>query len=328
MLSDKLKLFNKTFKNRIIIPPMASQTANVFGDVSEKTLFHYKRLASSGAALVFVEYSYIHSSGKSESNQLGIYRDEQIIPLARLAKVIKAEGALAGIQLVHAGGKTTRDLTIGRLIGPSSIQVPVKGENLDVPDMATLEDINLIKNSFLDATSRAVAAGFDIIELHCAHGYGLNQWLSPITNKRKDRYGGVFKNRIRLLTEIIELIHFNHPLVLLSVRMPGQDYFPGGLTPTEGIRLGRALEYLGVNILNVSSGIGGWRRPRNFEGEGYLVDDARRIQNQVKIPVIGVGGLKSKEVINQMLFEKAFTFAAIGRAMLEDPSHGKTLNIT
>src|SRR6185437_14332312 len=117
----------------------------------------------------------------------------------------------------------------------------------------------------------AVLAGFDLVELHSAHGYGLNQWLSGITNRRQDEYGGSQKNRNRLLIEIVTAIRAQFPNLLLSVRIPGQDFIEGGLTPEEGVDLSMQLESAGVSLINVSSGIGGWRRPGGRHGEGYLV---------------------------------------------------------
>ena len=165
-------------------------------------------------------------------------------------------------------------------------------------------DIEEIKKSFLRAAKRAHVAGFNIIELHSAHGYGLNQWLSPITNKRTDKYGGIMKNRSRILLEIIDSIKEHIPEVVLSVRIPGQDHFIGGLSYGETSALALSLQKTGVDIINVSSGIGGWRRPRNRNGEGYLVDDAEIISRSLSIPV------------------------TVGRAILNDPTWGLNVGLS
>ena len=316
-----------TLKNRVIVPPMASATANERGQVTTKTLEHYQRLSSSRASLVMVEYSFVHLTGKSEPNQLGLDSDEQLPGLKKLAEVIHSSGAASAIQLTHAGAKTSQDQTGGRLISPSGMAVPVKGTTLETPILADLEDIKLIKESFLNAALRAHEAGFQIIELHAAHGYGLNQWLSPITNQRNDQYGGSMQNRARILMEIIRAIKIVLPQIVLSVRMPGMDHFDGGLAYDQTIYLAKKLEKTGVAIINVSSGLGGWRRPGPRSGEGYLVSDAAIISKEVSIPVIGVGGIKTAKYINDCLRQEYFSLAAVGRSILNDPSWGPQIGL-
>lgn len=309
----------KTLLNRIVIPPMASQTSNIDGFVTEKTISHYTRLAEARPGLLIVEYSFVHWSGRSEEYQLGIHSDEHITGLKTLADTIKKTGALAGIQLTHAGAKTERCFTNGILMAPSNIAVPVKDRQLEVPNSMTLEDILLWKKSFVDAVDRAVLAGFDLVELHSAHGYGLNQWLSKITNHRIDIYGDSLQGRMKLLLEIIIDIRKQHPKLLLSVRIPGRDFIHGGIQIEDSILVAQALEKIGVDIINVSSGIGGWKRPNERNGEGYLLNEAEQIQAAVKTPVIGVGGIKSGQFIDESLQKNRLSLAAVGRAILKDP---------
>jgi len=311
-----------TLKNRVIVPPMASQTADTGGFVTEKTIENYKRLTASKASLVMVEYTFVDKSGRSEPNQLGVDRDDHINGLKSLSDEIHSKGAISAIQLTHSGAKSERDMTGGKLISPSGIRVPSKDNDLEIPDIATFSQIAELKKSFVQAAIRSTKAGFQIIELHSAHGYGLNQWLSPITNKRSDKYGGNIKNQIRLLTEIIQEIKQEIPKVVLSVRIPGMDHFAGGLSLQDSIFLSKKLESLGVAIINVSSGMGGWRRPHARNGEGYLVDDAQIIGHEISIPVIGVGGIKTAKYINKSLQENRFSLAAVGRAILTNPSWG------
>lgn len=314
-------LKNKTLRNRVVIPPMASETADTQGYVTPKTIEHYQRLAQAGPGLLIVEYTYVHSTGRSEINQLGIQSDEHVEGLRKLAGLIKKSGALAGIQLSHGGGKSDRDLTGGVLWGPSTIAVPVKGLELETPDRMSKEEIEIWKNSFLKAAERAVLSGFDLIELHSAHGYGLNQWLSPITNQRDDEYGQDLFGRMKLLLEIVFLIREKFPQLIISVRMPGQDFSEGGLNTIDGIQIAQSLELAGVDLIHVSSGIGGWRRTGARIGEGYLVDEAAKIQAAISIPVIGVGGISSGEYIDQGLATGQFSLAAVGRAILENPKN-------
>lgn len=310
---------NRIIKNRVVVPPMASETATQCGHVTPRTLQHYQNLAQSGAGLLTVEYTFVHQTGRSEENQLGISSETHIEGLSNLAKLIHLSGSIAGIQLSHGGGKSERGLTGGALMGPSAIAVPIKGQETEIADPMNHEEIRLWKDAFVAASDRAVRAGFDLIELHSAHGYGLNQWLSPITNQRDDEYGIDIIGRTRLLLEIVHEIRKRHPQLLISVRMPGQDFLDGGLSNADSIDIARLLEKAGVDIISVSSGIGGWRRPSERTGEGYLVSDAAKIQANINLPVIGVGGIETGHFIDHALDQGFFSLAAVGRAILKSP---------
>lgn len=311
-------------RNRIVVPPMASSTATTDGLATDTTIEHYSRLAQAGAGLLIVEYSFVHSSGRSEEHQLGISTDAHIEGLSKISKVIHQSGALAGIQLTHGGGKSAKSLTGGILMGASAIPVPVKDNQLEVPTPMTRDDIEQWKDAFVAASDRAVQSGFDLIELHSAHGYGLNQMLSPITNQRQDEYGRDLQGRMRLLLEIVALIRERHPMLLISVRMPGQDFFENGLKLEDTIQVAQALEKAGVDVLHISSGVGGWRGPSNRSGiEGYLVAEAAVIQSKVSIPVIGVGGIQTAEYIDNAIGAGVISLAAVGRGILHDPKSFK-----
>lgn len=308
-------------QNRVVVPPMASQTADKEGFVTEDTVKHYCRLAQSRAGLIFVEYSYVHPTGKGEDNQLGIYTDAHIPGLKKISSAIHLSSALAALQLVHVGGKTSTELTRAPLMAPSAIPVPVKGWQPETPTAMTPEQIHEWVDWFVTAAGRAEGANFDIVELHAAHGYGLNQWLSPITNKRQDSFGGSIEGRSRLLLQIATKIKTTHPKLLLAVRLPAQDHMDGGLTVQEMAWVVSQLELVGTDIIDVSSGIGGWRRPNGRMGQGYLISDAEELKSHISIPVIGVGGIETGSFIDQILEAKKIDFAAVGRAILQDPAN-------
>lgn len=309
----------KTLKNRIVVPPMASQTADLKGLTTDKTLSHYDLLAQSGASLIIAEYSFVHEFGRSEPNQLGISGDYHIKGLTSLADIIHQRGAVSGIQLTHAGGKTEKEYSSGRMLSPSGVTVPIKDKILEAPEIMNLDEIHELIDHFVKAAGRASQAGFDLIEIHAAHGYGLNQWLSPLTNHRTDEFGGSIQKNLRILSEMILMIKIRYPDLLISVRIPGQDFFEGGLTQRDSSTIALMLESIGVDILNVSSGIGGWRRPRDRSGEGYLIEEAGVISSKVSVPVIGVGGIESGIYIDEVLNEGKVSLAAVGRAILKDP---------
>ena len=314
--------------NRLVVPAMASQTADANGHATAATLAHYARLATSGAGLVLVEYSFVHRTGRSEPAQLSAASDEDGLGLRGIAAAIRGGGSIPGLQLTHAGGKSTKDLTDGRLMGPSGVAVPIKDGELEAPATMTLSDILLWKAAFVDAAARAVAAGFAVIELHAAHGYGLNQWLSPLTNRRCDEFGGSVAKRSRLLLEIVREIRLRHPGLVISVRVPGQEHFPGGLSTDDATNIAILLIDAGVDIINVSSGIGGWRRPKGRNGEGYLVDEAAILQRALPVPVIGVGGIETAAYIEEALARRQFSLAAVGRAILADPVGWRQRHLT
>lgn len=310
----------KTAKNRIIVPPMASQTADEFGFVTEKTIEHYENLAQSGAGLIFVEYSFVHISGKGESHQLGADADNKLKGLSQIATTIQKTGSLAGFQIVHAGGKTSSEITGGELLGASSISVPVKGWVPEVPATLLESQIENYVQWFVDSAHLASLAGFDFVEIHAAHGYGLNQWLSPLTNIRSDQYGGNIERRAKILFLILEKIKKEIPNLLLAVRVPAQDYIEGGLTLSEMSWVTQKLETMEVDLIDVSSGIGGWKRPEGRNGQGYLIEDAHALKKYLSIPVVGVGGIESGNFIDEVLGTEKIDFAAVGRAILKNPA--------
>jgi len=262
-----------TVKNRLVVPPMASQTADLNGLATETTINHYHNLAQSGARLVMVEYSYINLAGRSESNQLGAHDDACLPGLSQIAATLHRVGVKTGLQITHCGGKDSAGISTD-VMRPSGITVPAYDRVLPTPRAMMLADINQWQQDFVNAAMRADKAGFDLVEIHCAHGYGINQWLSPLTNQRQDQYGGSLENRARILLEIVSKIKQATPRLVLMTRIPGQDGYPGGLSHDDMGQMSKWLVDAGVEILNVSSGIGGWNRPKNKRGEGFLVDDA------------------------------------------------------
>jgi len=307
----------KITHNRVVVPPMASQTADASGFATTATFDHYRRLSQAGAGLVFVEYSFVDPRGRGEANQLGASSMHHLEGLRQIRRILHEGQALAGLQIVHVGGKSTPELTGASLMAPSAIPVPVKGWQPEVPVEMSTADIEDWVTQFLAAAQLAWQAGFDILELHAAHGYGLNQWLSPLTNQRQDKWGG--ENRARLLLHIVRAIKFTLPELLLAVRLPAQDHAPGGVTVSEMIEVAQQLERAGLDLLDVSSGIGGWRRQDNRQTQGYLIADAELLKRHVGIPVIGVGGIETGEFIDHILQERLVDFAAVGRALLKDP---------
>ncbi|KVX00340.1 NADH:flavin oxidoreductase [Shewanella frigidimarina] len=307
-----------TLKNRLVVPPMASQTANSDGLATDKTFSHYQNLAQSGAGLVMVEYSHINLAGRSETNQLGAHDDACLPGLTHIAKLLHQMDVKTGLQITHCGGKDSAGISAD-IMGPSGITVPAYDRVLPTPRAMTLDDIATWQQDFVNGAIRANKAGFDLVELHCAHGYGINQWLSPLTNQRQDQYGGSLENRARILLEIVSKIKQAAPRLAVMTRIPGQDGYPGGLSHDDMGHVSRWLVDAGVEILNVSSGIGGWNRPKDKRGEGFLVEDAAPLTGKTAAAVIGVGGIESIDYIETILATKQVDLVAVGRAILAGP---------
>jgi len=323
-------LSSYTFKNklktnnRVALAPMASKTADDQGHVTAATIKHYQKLIKANTGICFVEYCFVSEDGKSDFNQLGVNKEDKIEGIKKINTLIKSNKSTSIIQLAHGGGKCNPSLEKeNKILSPSGIVVPSPTIKYPNSQACTIANINQIKIDFLNSAHIAYRAGFDGVELHMAHGYGLNQWLSPITNKRNDQYGGSITGRCKIANEIIKSIKLQYPKKILSARLPGQDFLAGGLTNTEIIKIAKLFEECGLDILNISSGIGTWTRPDKRIGEGFFTPEAIEIKKQVNIPIITVGGITSTDFINNGLANYHFDFAAIGRDILNDPSKWK-----
>ncbi len=321
-LSQTLQLGAHPLKGRLVLPPMASGTADGDGRVTAETIAHYDRIVQPWQALAFVEYTTVHPLGRSESRQTALYDETHAAGLGRLAERMRAKGVLPGIQLTLAGGKTEEALIGEAPIGADARPVPAHGGDLPAPLPATEANLAIWQAAFVRAALLAEAAGFAVIEIHGAHGYFINQWLSPVTNQRSDRHGGSLPARAAWVIGLIESLRaVLQPQTVISMRFAAQDRLDGGLSLDDGIWLAQRFQAAGVGLLNVSSGLGGWRRGREQRGEGYLVADAAVIKAAVSIPVIGVGGIQSRAYAERLVAESCVDLVALGRATLANPEH-------
>ncbi len=314
-LLDPLTVGQFTIKNRIVMPPMATELATENGEVTDKLINHYLDRCK-GIGLLIIEHSYVEIQGKHSSNQLGIYDDKLIDGLSKLVKKIKDKcDVIVVIQLNHAGGKASSEITGFKPIAPSSVMIP---GGVEEPKQMTLEDFERVREAFINAAIRAVKAGFDGVEIHGAHGFLLNQFLSPITNKRLDAYGGTLIKRMRFPLEIVEAVRNVIEDKLLLYRLGADDMLPEGLTIDDSRKFAIKLEKYGVDIIDVSGGLCG-SRPEGLTGQGYFVPLAEKIKDVVSVPVIGVGGIRDPEYADKIIREGKVDLVAIGRAILEDP---------
>jgi len=313
-LLDPIEIGSLRLKNRIVMPPMATGLATTEGEVTEELIKHYVHRAKA-LGLLIVEHSYVERGGKLSSRQLGIFDDELIAGLTRLTEQVHALGTPIALQINHAGRLTTSEMCGAQPVAPSP--VPHSDEH-EIPRALSKNEIENLGEAFASAAERAVESGFDAVEIHGAHGFLLSQFLSPLSNKRDDQYGGRLEDRMRfplmVVTRVKEKIG-NFPLLY---RLGADDMKPGGLSLDESKVVAQRLVEKGVHAVDVSGGMMG-SRPENLQGiPGYFVPFAEEIKRVVDVPVIGVGGITTPEFANEVIANGRADLVAVGRAMSAD----------
>ena len=323
-----LKLRGITLRNRIVMSPMCQYSAKD-GFADDWHLVHLGSRAVGGTGLIMVEATAVTAQGRISPGDLGIWSDAHIEPLARIARFVKSQGAVPSIQLAHAGRKASSNLPwLGgnalltteeggwEVIGPSPIPFD---EGCPVPKELDAPGIEAVVEAFEVATRRALQAGFEIIEIHSAHGYLLHEFLSPLSNHRKDEYGGSFENRSRLLLRVTERLRAIIPEELpLFVRISATDWAEGGWDIDESVLLARELKKRGVDVIDVSSG-GLVPRAKIPVGKGYQVPFARRIRNEADIRVGAVGLITEVAHANEIITAGDANLVFLARELMRDP---------
>ncbi len=312
-LFEPLTVRGLTLKNRVIMAPMCMYQASAGSEVTDWHLAHYGARAIGGVGLIIVEATGVEARGRITPDDLGLYDDRHIEGMVRLVRVMHRGGALAAVQLAHAGRKGEG---VGAIVAPSAIPF---SEKYDTPHALTEADIDGVVEAFANAAARAVAAGFDALEVHSAHGYLLHQFLSPYSNKRTDSYGGPLENRLRLHLRVIQAVRREMPERMpLLLRVSASEYLDDGYTTDEVIELCRRAKDAGVDIIDVSSGGAVPKAPVNFPG--YQVPFAERIRAAVGGPVVAVGLLDSPQLALEVLMNGRADLVALGRGLLRDPN--------
>lgn len=314
---------NVTMKNRIVMSPMCMYSShNEDGHVQDWHLTHYVSRAVGQVGLIMIEATAVLPEGRISSKDLGIWNDDHVRGLKELNRQMKMYGSKTAIQLAHAGRKAMVD---GDIFAPSAIPF---NEKMRTPIEMSTDDIKHTVNAFVEGARRAKEADFDIIELHGAHGYLINEFLSPLTNQRNDEYGGSKENRYRFLKEIIDGVNevWNGPLF---VRVSANDYHPEGLTPEDYVEYAAWMKEQGVDLIDVSSGAVVPAAIPVFPG--YQVTFSEKIKHGAAIATGAVGlittGLQAEEIIQNDRADLVF----IGRELLRDPywarNAAKELNV-
>ncbi|MDB5022283.1 MAG: namA [Mucilaginibacter sp.] len=327
-LFSPLKIKSVEFKNRIVVSPMC-EYSSVDGFANDWHLVHLGSRAVGGAALVITEATAVSAEGRISPSDLGIWKDEQIEKLKQITEFIHEHGSIAGIQLAHAGRKASHDVPWNggrqipsdkqngwKALAPSAIPFT---ENDEAPAELDASGIEKVKTDFKAAASRALKAGFKVIELHGAHGYLLNEFYSPLSNHRTDQYGGSFENRIRLLLEVTASVKEVWPDEYpLFVRISATDWMEGGWTADDSAALAKVLKIKGVDLIDCSSG-GNVANVKIPLKPGYQVEFAKKIRKETGILTGAVGLITEAVQADEIIQSGQADVVLLAREMLRDP---------
>jgi 2,4-dienoyl-CoA reductase-like NADH-dependent reductase (Old Yellow Enzyme family)/thioredoxin reductase len=317
-LFSPIQIGRMTAKNRLLMPAMSINFGvDENGHVTDQLTAYLAARARGGAGIILVGGGGVHPTGLELPGLPALWDDACIPALKKMVEAVKPFNTCFGVQLMHGGRQSYHD----RKVAPSPIPAPavVKG----IPKELSIQEIGGLVASFGDAARRCRDAGFDFVEVHGAHGYLINQFLSPNSNHRQDEYGGSFKNRIRFFVELLADIKVktgdDFPV---GLRINGEDYIDGGWTLDDALRLAPILEKNGADYLHVSAGVYGSKQltiPSMYVEQGCFVGLAEAVKRVVRIPVVGVGRIKGPELADRILKEGRADVVAMGRALIADP---------
>lgn len=333
LLNTGIKIKNMELKNRLVMPPMAISKADENGKATSKTLDYYEeKSAGSYIGLIIAEHSYVSPEGKASKGQLSISDDSDIQGLQEIVSIVHKNGTKVMAQINHAGAATTPDVSGLEQISASAVRMP-KGSmtaprasvTTPLPKEMSMADIKKVVDDFTKAALRAKAAGFDGVELHSAHGYLLNQFYSPLTNKRVDEYtGNTISGRIKLHLEIIrairEAVGTDYPLAL---RLGACDYMVGGSTIEDSILAAKEFEKAGIDFIDISGGFCGYMNPTSHK-PGYFGELSKAVKDNVSIPVVLTGGIVDAGTAEILLMQEKADLIGVGRAILKDSLWAKS----
>ncbi|WP_138493301.1 NADPH dehydrogenase NamA [Paenibacillus pinistramenti] len=312
MLFEPYRLKNITLKNRIVMAPMCMYSVeDESGKVQDWHKIHYPARAVGQVGLIILEATAVTPQGRISPYDLGIWSDDHIEGLKEVVRLVHAQGSHIGIQIAHAGRKAELE---GPIAAPSAIAF---SDRYQTPQEMTKEQIGETVQAFADGVRRAKEAGFDVIELHAAHGYLINQFLSPLSNRRSDEYGGSQENRFRFLKEIVAEVQkvWDGPLL---VRVSAHEYHPEGETPDDYVVYAKWLKELGVDLIDVSSGAITPKGPSEVY-PGYQVPFADHIRREAGIPTGAVGLITEPEMAEEILRSGRADLIFLARELLREP---------
>ena len=324
-LFDKTKINQMELKNRFVRSATWEGLANPDGSCSEKIAHMMLELAEGQIGLIITSHAYVNQCGQGSIRQLGIYNDRFISSFKEMVEKVHKEGSKIVLQITHAGARALDQLKNCEPFGPSSLKIK---DVLSCREITTSEILKITED-FKMAAVRAKKAGFDGVQIHGAHGYLLNQFLSPFFNKRKDEYGGSMRNRARLILEILQAIRseLGRQFTVL-IKLNSDDFIEGGFTPEEMVQVAALLELAGIDAIELSGGMSLSVSKHSFsriakndtKGEEiYYGDAAKLYKEKISVPLILVGGIRSYEVAKELLEKDLADYISLCRPLIREP---------
>jgi 2,4-dienoyl-CoA reductase-like NADH-dependent reductase (Old Yellow Enzyme family) len=318
-LCSPLTVRGVTVRNRIVMSPMCMYSAGEDGQATDWHLAHYAARAVGGVGLILTEATAVEARGRISQADLGLWDDAQVAPLARVVRLCQEQGAAIGVQLAHAGRKAWSDQ---RGVGPETAVAPSPIPHEDdwrAPHALTTDEMAGVVAAFAAAARRAEATRCDVIEIHAAHGYLLHEFLSPLSNRRDDVYGGSLEKRGRLLLEVVEAVRLVWPARKpLLVRLSSTDWAAGGLTIDDQVQVAQWLCSHGVDIIDCSSGGIAPVAPPRLE-PGYQVPFAEQIRREAGVGTMAVGLITKPSLADEIVRLGKADLVALGRGLLRHP---------
>jgi 2,4-dienoyl-CoA reductase-like NADH-dependent reductase (Old Yellow Enzyme family) len=322
-LFEPIRINSMLLKNRLVRTATAERMALPNGRITQGMVNLYTRLARGGAGLIITGHTYIHPLGKADRRMTGIHNDGLIPALKKLVNEVHKFKTKIVMQINHCGGMRDKDVGEETPIGPSTVeyeQLRIISREMDTKEIKEVIDL------FAEASRRVKEAGFDGVEIHSVHGYLINQFLSPLTNKRKDSWGGSLDNRMRFLLEVYrcirETVGKDYPVL---AKIPAGDFIEGGLTVSEACEVAKKLSELGIDAIELSGGLAGsrYRKGRKDLGwmrrEAYFKPYSEMVKKVTPVPVILVGGLRKPETMRKILEEGAADLIGLSRPLIREP---------
>ena len=326
LLTTPLAIKALTLRNRLVLPPMATEKSVSEGEVSQALCDYYNEKTQGGYfGLVVTEHSYINKEGQASVGQVSLSKDEDVEGLRKLVEVIHSNGSKVMAQINHAGGKSICALD-GKTTAPAPTGMPyttTRGEAIESHAMMQ-DEIDQVISDFVSAACRAKEAGYDGVEIHSAHGYLLNQFYSPLTNKRDDAYtGSTIEGRLRLHCQVVRAVRWAvGPDYVVALRLGACDYQEGGSSVADAVAAAKILENAGVDLLDISGGLCGYRG-NGSKVPGYFGEESKAIKQAVSVPVILTGGVRDGASLENLLEQDKADLIGVGRAVLKDSQWAK-----
>jgi 2,4-dienoyl-CoA reductase-like NADH-dependent reductase (Old Yellow Enzyme family) len=323
-LFEQTTINGMTIRNRLVRSATWEGMCDQDGRPTEKLINCYRDLAHGGIGLIITGYTFVRPEGKQTPGKMGIHTDDFEDDFKKLTSSVHDAGGKIAVQLVHAGGQTDTRNAGRQPLAPSSVQVDQFPE---MPAELTKDEISDIITAFGNGARRAKAWGFDAVQLHAAHGYLINQFLSKLTNRRTDKYGGSIENRSRFLLEVYQVVRetvgADYPVF---IKLNAADNLDGGLQIDDAVYAAKRLAQAGIDVIEVSAGTpaSGEESPARVkinkpEKEAYHLEMARRIKEAVNCPVMVVGGFRSYEVADKAINDKGMDYISIARPLIREP---------